>query len=100
MLAASEVAPRAFLVGCLGLLPGTAWMVAIGAAARRAAGLAGSAGDLDAEALVDAGLVDAGLVDAGLVEEIALLVGLLAIVLVAVVVTRIAMRALRDLEAP
>ena len=95
MLAASEVAPRAFLVGCLGLLPGTAWMVAIGAAARRAAGLAGSAGDLDAEALVDAGLVDAGLV-----EEIALLVGLLAIVLVAVVVTRIAMRALRDLEAP
>lgn len=89
MLAASEVTPRAFLLGCLGFLPGTAWTVAIGAAARRAADLVGGGGDAAADELVDAGIL----------QEVALLVGLLAVVVVAVVVTRLAMRAVREVEA-
>ncbi len=82
LLSASRISYPAFLVGCLGLLPGTLSMVLLGFAARHTADLAArpTGGD-------------------SIAREVALYSGLLASVLVTVIVTRIAVKAMRDAEA-
>ena len=86
LLSASRISDPAFLVGCLGLLPGTLSTVLLGFAARHTADLAAStAGD--------------GRSGDSIAREVALYSGVLASVLVTVVVTRTAVKAVKDAEA-
>ena len=85
LLSASRISYPSFLVGCLGLLPGTLSTVLLGFAARHTADLAATAsGD--------------GRSGDSIAREVAIYSGVLASVLVTVVVTRIAVKAVKDAE--
>lgn len=87
LLSASRISYPAFLLGCLGLLPGTLSTVLLGFAARHTADLAARGAD-DGLAHGDS-----------VAREIALYSAILASVLVTVVVTRIAVNAVKDAES-
>lgn len=90
LLAASRISYPAFLVGCVGLLPGTLSTVLLGFAARHTADLAAQATGSDGDPLARGDSI---------VREVAVYSGVAASVLVTVVVTRIAVRAVREATA-
>lgn len=90
LLSASRVSYPTFLVGCLGLLPGTLSTVLIGFAARHTAELAARAADSGGDPIARGDSI---------AREIAVYSGVAASLLVTVVVTRIAVKAVHEATA-